>query len=204
MLNRNFKVADHPRGCGEKLETRAQPVMLMGSSPRVRGKGLVAVVGFFSWGIIPAGAGKSARRATSVVDAKDHPRGCGEKGTAPPGESMIRGSSPRVRGKGVRHRFKEHALGIIPAGAGKSFCDFPQSKAQGDHPRGCGEKSGRRRRCRCYRGSSPRVRGKVQSFAVPDGAPWIIPAGAGKSFCRAPRRRLLPDHPRGCGEKLRP
>ena len=69
-----------------------------------------------------------------------------------------------------------------------------------DHPRACGENSGKARdRCRTW-GSSPRVRGKLTEIVVSSQEERIIPARAGKT-CPAPgggaRAR---DHPRACGE----
>ena len=70
---------DHPRGCGEKLETRAQPVTSMGSSPRVRGKERICRLWNLFPRIIPAGAGKSVDADFEGTWHGDHPRGCGEK-----------------------------------------------------------------------------------------------------------------------------
>ena len=50
---------DHPRGCGEKSSFGFRPLSVLGSSPRVRGKGVEADGVHGAFGIIPAGAGKS-------------------------------------------------------------------------------------------------------------------------------------------------
>ena len=52
---------------------------MVGSSPRVRGKGEVLGPREGPEGIIPAGAGKRTLKKTSKRKCGDHPRGCGEK-----------------------------------------------------------------------------------------------------------------------------
>ena len=56
-------VRDHPRVCGEKQRTLAVQNEPQGSPPRVRGKVRVVVVLRHHFGITPACAGKSQRRA---------------------------------------------------------------------------------------------------------------------------------------------
>ena len=73
---------------------------MLGSPPRVRGKG------------------KEVQKV--IVTAVDHPRVCGEKKAYKDGKEEGEGSPPRVRGK-VRqflHYFADS--GITPAYAGKS------------------------------------------------------------------------------------
>ena len=74
------------------------------------------------------------------------------------------------------------ALGIIPAGAGKSGKVSGLCSGRGDHPRGCGEKPARP--------------------PIPRPPSRIIPAGAGKSRLLRASRACAGDHPRGCGEKF--
>ena len=52
-----------------------------------------------------------------------------------------RGSSPRVRGKGILQYRASRMLRIIPAGAGKRWVYSGVGRRRGDHPRGCGEKA---------------------------------------------------------------
>ena len=72
-----------------------------GSSPRVRGKESLLRGFFLRLGIIPAGAGKSAFQSAAKDSIQDHPRGCGEKSPSRSLAELARGSSPRVRGKGL-------------------------------------------------------------------------------------------------------
>ena len=168
----------------------------------MRGKGGEDAVHGGGLGIIPAGAGKSVRRAPLVALARDHPRGCGEKDSVHERGSEEEGSSPRVRGKDTSRSRPRGDIGIIPAGAGKRGRAPSAGRPPRDHPRGCGEKLNRAAGRHRPQKSSPRVRGKVG--LVVRAAVWvgIIPAGAGKSslstFGVSPHR----DHPRGCGEKF--
>ena len=54
---------------------------------------------------------------------------------------VMRGSSPRVRGKDGGLAIPGGDDGIIPAGAGKRALKAALEKASRDHPRGCGEKN---------------------------------------------------------------
>ena len=50
---------DHPRVCGEKIQTEKNIILKGGSPPRVRGKGIVVTVDGTVIRITPACAGKS-------------------------------------------------------------------------------------------------------------------------------------------------
>ena len=134
------KRSNHPRGCGEKSAVSWRSTAPTGSSPRVRGKEGGAVGRWSAWGIIPAGAGKSAGWSPWVACGRDHPRGCGEKSPPFVERHPGTGSSPRVRGKGHGQRQADGRGGIIPAGAGKSGDALIGHFDLRDHPRGCGEK----------------------------------------------------------------
>ena len=122
---------DHPRGCGEKLDTLQAAPGDYGSSPRVRGKGVDHSRHCDGLGIIPAGAGKSPEDPDETKRIRDHPRGCGEKLRMMFAVWKVMGSSPRVRGKAPRCSSTPRSMGIIPAGAGKRLM-----KALGE--KGCG------------------------------------------------------------------
>ena len=70
---------DHPRVCGEKVQTLLYPDMQKGSPPRMRGKAVFQVALCIGVGITPAYAGKSGGRTRHGSCAWDHPRVCGEK-----------------------------------------------------------------------------------------------------------------------------
>ena len=106
-----------------------------------------------------------------------------------------------MRGKGSRLVLTSQPPWIIPAGAGKSVDRLPPCILIEDYPRGCGEKKAAAPERVANPGSSPRVRGKDEVVNHDALSGRIIPAGAGKSQSRPPRRRGRRDHPRGCGEK---
>ena len=212
---------DHPRGCGEKAILPEAGGDTAGSSPRVRGKGRAGASPPAPAGIIPAGAGKRPCIVASSRPSRDHPRGCGEKltvfgvlgggGDHPRGcgekgtrgalEGVRGGSSPRVRGKVTSNLLGRRCLGIIPAGAGKSFNLLIVGSWDEDHPRGCGEKGQSGSAAGGSQGSSPRVRGKDTANRLQVKEERIIPAGAGKRLHPRQRPEASADHPRGCGEK---
>ena len=176
---------------------------MVGSSPRVRGEAHDKRAIVFKSGIIPAGAGRRRRRCCPRGRGGDHPRGCGEKFFRGVGVGGVEGSSPRVRGEGEVTFLSGGPRRIIPAGAGRSNFVKVLKQKLGDHPRGCGEKA---KGCRFWRralGSSPRVRGEVETVPAIFIREGIIPAGAGRSKTQTSIWGTSGDHPRGCGEKGR-
>ena len=133
----------------------------------------------------------------------DHPRGCGDKLTISLVFRPMTGSPPRMRGQAELLSLIVSSLRITPADAGtrdvSSFFTTPLE----DHPRGCGDK------CTCAGvilmvcGSPPRMRGQVQPGPHSQHSPRITPADAGTRYRLHPAMHPLPDHPRGCGDKLR-
>ena len=68
----------------------------------------------------------------------------------------------------------------------------------------CGEKGKIYEASASQMGSPPRVRGKVRLFLGGNLLPGITPACAGKSLYSPDLFFRFKDHPRVCGEKLRP
>ena len=94
--------------------------------------------------------------------------------------------------------------GIIPACAGSSSSTAASAAPTGDHPRVCGEQAMAPETIKPNPGSSPRVRGAEYIECGEWSVNGIIPACAGsrlRGFRRISRRW---DHPRVCGEQLRP
>ena len=110
---------DHPRVCGEKYEDLMYNPKVMGSPPRVRGKGQPPTFAAPAARITPACAGKSEQSRRRNRVAWDHPRVCGEKSGFLPFISIQRGSPPRVRGKVADDLVDSEHPGITPACAGK-------------------------------------------------------------------------------------
>ena len=90
--------------------------------------------------ITPAYAGKRRRIKVLVGLIQDHPRLCGEKGRALNFLTLVLGSPPPMRGKGVAVRPYNRASRITPAYAGKRALAAGRTQIVRDHPRLCGEK----------------------------------------------------------------
>ena len=193
--------AVHPRGCGERSAPVRWFMRSSGSSPRVRGTPARVRVPSQQSRFIPAGAGNAHSRPSPWRPAAVHPRGCGERSTAPITMPTTRGSSPRVRGThslswggGSNDRF-------IPAGAGNAPTPPGPRCAPPVHPRGCGERLAMWHSLPGLIGSSPRVRGTLRPAQAHHLGGRFIPAGAGNAVAGSSRRRPASVHPRGCGER---
>ena len=171
----------HPRVCGENRPRQRRQIVVAGSSPRVRGKRLGGDVERLPVRLIPACAGKTVAARCGRPPLPAHPRVCGENGSTATGSRQCWGSSPRVRGKRLRHRGHLGAGGLIPACAGKTRHPSPYRLVRGSHPRVCGENAHGDRVVGRARGSSPRVRGKPYPPRRPRPREGLIPACAGKT-----------------------
>ena len=133
---------DHPRVCGEKICDGFGFRRALGSPPRMRGKVTKIVVAKVFFRITPAYAGKSCKTVSAVYSSSwitpayagksiieaisrawngDHPRVCGEKMKCLKLSHRIRGSPPRMRGKGTMAKSDGTSEGITPAYAGKRY-----------------------------------------------------------------------------------
>ena len=171
----------HPRACGENLLCRVHGHVWRGSSPRVRGKRLVAPAAEHAPGLIPACAGKphAAEGVGGVGEA--HPRVCGENAGKALYDLGATGSSPRVRGKPAGWGAARACAGLIPARAGKTPATPAPTGARRAHPRTCGENPDSHRDSGPHGGSSPRVRGKRALRLEHRARIRLIPARAGKT-----------------------
>ena len=190
--------------CGEKRYRLGCGHNGFGSPPRVRGKDPDAERGCERGGITPACAGKRSARSAACLAGKDHPRVCGEKLHSLSPQLCVHGSPPRVRGKVDAATLTLKARGITPACAGKRLLPCCFWRLHRDHPRVCGEKRTRQAVWTQCGGSPPRVRGKVVLLLVGWLLSGITPACAGKSVWQRLRPEPARDHPRVCGEKVRP
>ena len=85
-----------------------------------------------------------------------------------------------MRGKGHVRKRRRKFVGITPAYAGKSVTGVKISETSTDHPRLCGEKTGRQFNSINTKGSPPPMRGKVGCAFVFKAWRGITPAYAGK------------------------
>ena len=134
---------DHPRVRGEKSRSATRSRTATGSPPRARGEGgdISDNPGFIR--ITPACAGRSGFVWYSAYASGDHPRVCGEKKIYNLPSWNLGGSPPRVRGEGLRITVQRRPTRITPACAGRSCTARGSGLRRPDHPRVCGEKSGR-------------------------------------------------------------
>ena len=193
---------DHPRACGANSFRSSSHGLLSGSSPRVRGKRYGGTQEEMKRRIIPARAGQTAMPRSHPLPSSDHPRACGANPSAVTFASARFGSSPRVRGKPGRIRWRKLDRRIIPARAGQTSRFARSSVQKPDHPRACGANFADDQAKVCFDGSSPRVRGKLFQAADSARVGRIIPARAGQTQRWSPLPPDGPDHPRACGANV--
>ena len=212
----------HPRVCGENFLAYFQEMRPDGSSPRVRGKLEHCLQAVHRFGLIPACAGKTAPRWSRWRRWRAHPRVCGENDFDAWLDTVVDGSSPRVRGKRPRNSDEAVRPRLIPACAGKTWswggghgvgwahprvCGEnlvlgPSGRPGAAHPRVCGENRDEPQLIQCDLGSSPRVRGKRAAGGTHFARTRLIPACAGKTLTGCGRSPPTAAHPRVCGENL--
>ena len=151
----------------------------------MRGKVLLYADGLSQLRITPAYAGKSQGLADIYEVLGDHPRVCGEKGFSQSRAERALGSPPRMRGKGCAPPPCGARPRITPAYAGKRARENGEFEGWKDHPRVCGEKSGKEPRGCAARGSPPRMRGKAAPSGQGERPFGITPAYAGKRLKRS-------------------
>ena len=151
---------------------------------------------------IPARAGIGVEVDEWEKPIAVHPRPCGDR---PPGPAMTRcsnGSSPPVRGSGGNALRKNWLSRFIPARAGigppATLAKIPTAV----HPRPCGDRVVARMADHDGGGSSPPVRGSGASSSHGRARSWFIPARAGIGGSPGNRSRLVPVHPRPCGDRI--
>ena len=192
---------DHPRVCGEEPLLIFARAAVIGSPPRVRGRGRSHHRLCRRARITPACAGKRIYGPVVPARTKDHPRVCGEEPGQPRHRVYRKGSPPRVRGRAIPLWGNPPIRRITPACAGKSLCGLKSAACGQDHPRVCGEEVSQASTEVSRTGSPPRVRGRAARARKERGPARITPACAGKSRCRPGKQKSCKDHPRVCGEE---
>ena len=151
-------------------------------------------------GIIPAYAGNTSGYPYRRWRSWDHPRVCGEHKVDDSTGEGAWGSSPRMRGTHSRCRRAANVTGIIPAYAGNTMMTPRLTTATWDHPRVCGEHQCPANSAGTAGGSSPRMRGTLQTWLGGLVFRGIIPAYAGNTALSCQHAVWRFDHPRVCGE----
>ena len=153
--------------------------------------------------LIPAHAGKTRRRPRATASRTAHPRSRGENPSASLPGSGMGGSSPLTRGKHVIRTWYRGAMRLIPAHAGKTYCQDCPAHSWPAHPRSRGENRSVLSSPIGRMGSSPLTRGKRNSCQFLSLKVGLIPAHAGKPPRPQDRRRWSAAHPRSRGENHR-
>ncbi len=173
---------------------------LSGSSPLARGTPLQLTMQQVNFRFIPAGAGNTPRTATNAAKPTVHPRWRGEHSTAEDGPTGRSVSSQLARVTLIKPVHGAQWVRFIPAGAGNTSSMFQTFTVIAVHPRWRGEHSVTRHPVQYRNGSSPLARGTRAFLAGTSRQERFIPAGAGNTYARPARRRLVPVHPRWRGE----
>ena len=113
---------------------------MKGSSPRVWGQVVGAVVVAQREGIIPTRVGTRKTTHADTRTDEDHPHACGDKLRLTENCYRSRGSSPRVWGQVLKLPKGRGQYGIIPTRVGTSATSFITSEYNEDHPHACGDK----------------------------------------------------------------
>ena len=171
----------HPRVCGERQLHACAAAVGDGSSPRVRGTRFRRGHHDQQQRFIPACAGNASCPRAPATRPAVHPRVCGERRTAASALGSSTGSSPRVRGTRAIRKTRAAASRFIPACAGNAASRILMAVAQPVHPRVCGERAFLAFAASCSSGSSPRVRGTLQTSLPGSRGPRFIPACAGNA-----------------------
>ena len=152
---------EHPRACGENTGLLNTVKLVLGTSPRMRGKRNKDLEAQNIERNIPAHAGKTILLMVGFMI------GCG--------------TSPRMRGKRANSTYDQLKPRNIPAHAGKTTADFHARNALAEHPRACGENRTKPTGKSLLPGTSPRMRGKRHSRGACVRRSGNIPAHAGKT-----------------------
>ena len=173
--------AVYPRVCGGSSSGSQRPSVQAGLSPRVRGKLIVAYRRYGKLGSIPACAGEAPGTAGAYRKRRVYPRVCGGSLRRRRCRCLLRGLSPRVRGKhAVGHRLIS-SCGSIPACAGEAYPHQPRPALPRVYPRVCGGSKAVANGKSTLFGLSPRVRGKHKEPMTGQAFLWSIPACAGEA-----------------------
>ena len=167
--------------CGEKGCLCACQRLGAGSPPRVWGKDIGKPFHIGIRRITPTCVGKRSQYANTTKRYKDHPHVCGEKLKQKSFCVPLKGSPPRVWGKGIVSTSSFLFIRITPTCVGKRYQQYQNQFQQKDHPHVCGEKLKQKSFCVPLKGSPPRVWGKGKLAAYFCITVRITPTCVGKS-----------------------
>ena len=180
---------NHPRIRGEHKQVTGAWARLGGSSPHALGAHILCNLVEPIVGIIPACAGSTSSRAWATPPSGDHPRMRGKHRANLLMSLSVAGSSLHARGAPVQAGELGDATGIISACAGSTRRRGRPRGGRWDHPRMRGEHCAARCLACLMAGSSPHARGAPARWSRMPFHSGIIPACAGSTNTRHPRRR---------------
>ena len=129
----------HSRSRGENDARVGGLAGVAGSSPLMRGKLLPEDTPLGVPGLIPAHAGKTARRRRTLCSRRAHPRSCGDNFRDTLMPALWSGSSPLTQGKRCMILPTDRPVRLIPAHAGKTRLSVISPLILRAHPRSRGE-----------------------------------------------------------------
>ncbi len=173
--------------------------MSRGSSPLARGGHPRDREQLYEPRLIPARAGRTGAEVLSRVSGWAHPRSRGADIQV--GSTCLKdfGSSPLARGGHAVMSSVAHAIGLIPARAGRTFPSGANNPARGAHPRSRGADCLATRGTGRSGGSSPLARGGRPGAALPYFSARLIPARAGRTPTASQAAVAAWAHPRSRG-----
>ncbi len=167
-----------------------EPYRFAGRSPRVRGRRLERLDKRLVIGKIPARAGTTGRACRGARTGSEDPRACGDDWLLLRPWRLLRGRSPRVRGRRLIPPRAALRGGKIPARAGTTVDGASVTGGTGEDPRACGDDLEDTWRRAVARGRSPRVRGR-RPAGRPGGTPRKEdPRACGDDSCDGDGHRL--------------
>ncbi len=189
----------HPRWRGADHRCRRPPWRDTGSSPLARGGLPGRTHPGRTPGLIPAGAGRTVSWRLGAWCKRAHPRWRGADARNVAQLGLHSGSSPLARGGPPDPPAHLPEDGLIPAGAGRTPVPVHRGVPVRAHPRWRGADSNSGDVPLGDEGSSPLARGGLRWGLGGSLRARLIPAGAGRTCARLPRRTQHGAHPRWRG-----
>ena len=134
------QVRDHPHAYGDKFSPSLVKTPVLGSSPRVWGQAMRAMVTTAPMRIIPTRMGTSFCKYLFGLLAEDHPHAYGDKSGWYSEPYSVKGSSPRVWGQETVLICQILQKRIIPTRMGTRRVLQAEIPPRQDHPHAYGDK----------------------------------------------------------------
>ncbi len=189
----------HPRSRGADDEMDDDVARRWGSSPLARGGHEHVRREPVGDRLIPARAGRTRHRPSSIIRPRAHPRSRGADPSGDPGGGLSAGSSPLARGGRGSGSSALTCTGLIPARAGRTRRPRTKRRRSEAHPRSRGADRTQPHLRTVVSGSSPLARGGPAGYRALGLVRGLIPARAGRTLCVVEDRPVIRAHPRSRG-----